>query len=169
MARLFAALWPTPEVVEQLKQLERPNIDGLRWTTEDQWHVTLQFLGEGDPHAMAAKLAGARWTTRPLDVRLGPESTLLGREIVCLPASAPGLEKIARQVSEVTGVKRTNRFKGHLTLARARNKVPKAMLEGLKGTQFEAAWTAESVALVRSSLNPGGARYETVGEFLIPA
>ena len=167
MARLFAALWPSSEVVEELKQLERPNIDGLRWTTEDQWHVTLQFLGEGDPNAMAAKLAGARWTTRPLDVRLGPEVTLLGKEIVCLPASAPGLEKLARQVSEVTGVRRTNRFKGHLTLARARNKVRKATLEGLKGTQFEASWTAEQVALVRSTLNPGGARYETIAEFAL--
>ena len=165
MARLFAALWPTAEVVEQLKGVERPNIEGLRWTTEDQWHVTLQFLGEGDPNAMAAKMAGARWTTRPLEVRLGPEVTLLGREIVCLPASAPGLEKLARQVSEVTGVRRTNRFKGHLTLARARNKVPKATLEGLKGTQFEAAWTAEQLALVRSTLNPGGARYETVASY----
>ena len=165
MARLFAALWPSPDVVGELKKLERPKIDGLRWTTEDQWHVTLQFLGEGDPNAMAAKLAGARWTTRPLDVRLGPEVTLLGREIVCLPASAPGLERLARQVSEVTGVKRTNRFKGHLTLARARNKVPKATLEALKGTEFEAGWTAEQLALVRSTLNPGGARYETVGEF----
>lgn len=165
MARLFAALWPTAEVVEQLREVERPNIDGLRWTTEDQWHVTLQFLGEGDPNAMAAKMAAARWATRPLDMRLGPEVTLLSREIVCLPASAPGLEKLARQVSEVTGVRRTNRFKGHLTLARARNKVPKATLEGLKGTGFEARWTAEKLALVRSTLTPGGARYETFAEF----
>ncbi|MBW3537288.1 MAG: RNA 2',3'-cyclic phosphodiesterase [Actinobacteria bacterium] len=165
MARLFAALWPKPEVVEQLKELDRPNIDGLRWTTENQWHVTLQFLGEGDPNAMAGKLADARWTTRPLEVRLGPEVTLLGREIVCLPASAPGLDKLARQVSEVTGVRRTNRFKGHLTLARARNKVPKATLESLKGTEFEAGWTAEELALVRSSLNPDGARYETVASY----
>ena len=164
MARLFVALWPSPEVIEQLRQLERPRIDGLRWTTEDQWHVTLQFLGEANQDAMADKLSDARWSTRPLDMRLGPEVTMLGKEIVCLPASAPGLEKLARQVSEVTGVRRTNRFKGHLTLARARNKVPKAELEKLKGSPFEAAWTAENVALVRSSLSPGGARYETVAE-----
>lgn len=164
MARLFVALWPSPEVIEQLRQLERPRIDGLRWTTEDQWHVTLQFLGEANQDAMADKLSDARWSTRPLDMRLGPEVTMLGKEIVCLPASAPGLEKLARQVSEVTGVRRTNRFKGHLTLARARNKVPKAELEKLKGAPFEAAWTAETVALVRSSLSPGGARYETVAE-----
>lgn len=144
--------------------MERPAIDGLRWTTEDQWHVTLQFLGEGNPDAMADKLTAARWTTRPLGMRLGPEVTMLGKEIVCLPAAAPGLEKLARQVSEVTGVRRTNRFKGHLTLARARNKAPKAALEALTGTSIEASWTAESVALVRSALTPGGARYETVAE-----
>ena len=164
MARLFVALWPDAEVIEQLRQLERPAVDGLRWTTEDQLHVTLQFLGEASQDAMADRLSSARWTTRPMDMRLGPEVTLLGKEIVCLPASAPGLEKLARQVAEVTGVRRTNKFKGHLTLARARNKVPKATLEGLKGTRFEAGWTAEKVALVRSSLTPGGARYETVAE-----
>lgn len=164
MARLFVALWPSPEVIEQLRQLDRPAIEGLRWTTEDQWHVTLQFLGEGNQDAMADKLAAARWSTRPLEMRLGPEVTMLGKEIVCLPAAAPGLEKLARQVSEITGVRRTNRFKGHLTLARARNKAPKDALEKLKGTPFEAGWTAESVALVRSALTPGGARYETVAE-----
>jgi len=164
MARLFVALWPTPEVIEQLRGVDRPDIVGLRWTTEDQWHVTLQFLGEGNEDAMADKLTSARWTTRPLDMRLGPEVTMLGREIVCLPAFAPGLDKLARQVSEITGLRRTNRFKGHLTLARARNKAPKAALEALKGTPFEAGWTADKVALVRSALSPGGARYETVVE-----
>lgn len=165
MARLFVAVWPTPEVMEQLRALDRPNIDGVRWTTEDQWHVTLQFLGEGDPAKFGAKLGAARWATRPMTVRLGPEVALMGKEIVCLPANAPGLEKLARQVSEVTGVRRTNRFVGHLTLARARNKAPKAALEALKGTPCEAMWTAESVSLVRSSLNPGGARYETVESY----
>ena len=164
MARLFVGLWPSAEVVEQLRQLERPRLDGLRWTTEDQWHVTLQFLGDANQDAMADRLGDARWSTRPLEMRLGPEVTMLGKEIVCVPASAPGLEKLARQVSEVTGVRRTNRFKGHLTLARARNKVPKSALEDLKGTPFEAGWTAEKVALIRSALSPGGARYETVAE-----
>lgn len=164
MARLFVALWPSPEVIEQLRQLERPTIEGLRWTTEDQWHVTLQFLGEANQDTMADKLTSTRWSTRPLEMRLGPEVTMLGKEIVCLPAAAPGLDKLARQVSEITGLRRTNRFKGHLTLARARNKAPKSALEKLTGTPFEAGWTAESVALVRSALTPGGARYETVAE-----
>ena len=167
MARLFVALWPSAEVVEQLRSLDRPSVDGLRWSAEDQWHVTLQFLGEGDSEAMRDRLAAVRWTTRPLDMKLGPEVTLLNREVVCLPAAAPGLDKLARQVGEVTGVRRTNRFKGHLTLARARNKVPKATLEALKGTPFEAAWTAENVALVRSAMTSGGSRYETVAEFAL--
>ena len=165
MARLFVALWPSVEVVEQLRSIDRPAVDGLQWTREDQWHVTLQFLGEGDPESIRDRLAAVRWTTRPLEMKLGPEITLLSREIVCLPASAAGLDKLARQVSEVTGVRRTNRFKGHLTLARARNKVPKATLEALKGRPFEAGWTAEAVALVRSAAAPGGSRYETVAEY----
>jgi 2'-5' RNA ligase len=33
-------------VVAQLAALDRPTRPGIRWTTEDQWHVTLRFLGE---------------------------------------------------------------------------------------------------------------------------
>ena len=164
MTRLFAALWPPPEVLQRLAQLDRPAIEGLRWTTEDQWHVTLQFLGETSESQMADAMRTARWG-RPLRMTLGPTVALLSSEIVCLPAAAPGLGSLARRVGEVTGILRTNRFNGHLTLARARNKVPRPVLEGLKGTDFQAAWTADTVALVRSRLEPGGARYETVEEF----
>lgn len=166
MSRLFAALWPPPEVLARLGEFERPNVDGLRWTTEDQWHVTLQFLGEAGERKVADAMRAARWG-RPLKMTLGPAVTLLRQEIVCLPAGAPGLDGLARRVSEVTGVVRSNRFTGHLTLARARNKVPRAVLEGLTGTPFEATWTAETIALVRSTLDPGGARYETVEEFAL--
>ena len=47
--RLFVAVWPTPAVVEELGALPRPAAPGLRWTTADQWHVTLRFLGDADP------------------------------------------------------------------------------------------------------------------------
>ncbi len=61
--RLFVAVWPPPEVVAVLASLDRPVVDGVRWTTQEQWHVTIRFLGsvESAEAAIAAlaTLAGA--------------------------------------------------------------------------------------------------------------
>ena len=45
MRRLFVAVWPPASLTDQLRGLARPQQTGLRWTTEDQWHVTLRFFG----------------------------------------------------------------------------------------------------------------------------
>ena len=44
-ARLFVAAVPPAAVLDQIAELTRPEIEGLRWTTRDQWHATLRFLG----------------------------------------------------------------------------------------------------------------------------
>ena len=48
MTRLFVALWPPDEVREELRQLHRKDQRGVRFVPEDNWHVTLRFLGEAD-------------------------------------------------------------------------------------------------------------------------
>src|SRR5213592_1828525 len=45
MARLFVAVWPTPEVVALLSALDRPALPGGRWSAPEQWLVTLRPLG----------------------------------------------------------------------------------------------------------------------------
>ena len=54
-------------------------------------------------------------------------------------------------------------FVGHLTVARARGQ--SGIPPTLAGMPVAAAWRADTVALVRSHLDPGGARYETVRLF----
>lgn len=47
--RLFVAIALAPEVITALEQLTRSlrsADDGLRWTSPETWHITLQFLGE---------------------------------------------------------------------------------------------------------------------------
>jgi 2'-5' RNA ligase len=44
--RLFVAVWPPNDVVDVLADLPRPDVAGVRWTTQGQWHVTLRFLGQ---------------------------------------------------------------------------------------------------------------------------
>ena len=63
--RLFVAVWPPPEVLDLVAEIDRPALAGVRWTTRDQWHVTLRFLGRMDGiEAAAARLAEAAAAVR---------------------------------------------------------------------------------------------------------
>jgi 2'-5' RNA ligase len=59
MARAFVAIVPPPDAltgVGTLSATSRERVDGGRWTTAEQWHLTLQFLGN---HADLDVCAGA--------------------------------------------------------------------------------------------------------------
>jgi 2'-5' RNA ligase len=159
--RLFVAVWPSPEVVEAVRAFPRPEVPGLRWTTEDQWHVTLRFLGD-----VAADLVDPLVAALPaggVDVVLGPATARLGRSILVAPVA--GLDDVAAAVLRATAplvpVVEDRPFRGHLTLARARRApVPRSLV----GLPLAGRWRAARVTLVRSTTAPSGARYEVVGE-----
>jgi 2'-5' RNA ligase len=172
--RLFVAVWPPPSLVTQLRQLDRPVRPGLRWTTEDQWHVTLRFLGRIDRdayrslHEVLARVAAA---CSPVEVRAGPAPRALGRGVWALPVA--GLEPVAERLNAATadlGQPLAERpFRGHITLARARRP---AALNGLRRQARSRAaaaagevadrWWVADLSLVRSDLRPEGARYEVL-------
>jgi 2'-5' RNA ligase len=52
VSRVFVAARLPASLISQVRALDRPARAGLRWTTEDQWHVTLCFLGEVE-HGMS--------------------------------------------------------------------------------------------------------------------
>jgi 2'-5' RNA ligase len=155
--RLFVAVWPPPEVVERLGELRRGERPGVRWTTADQWHVTLRFLGEVDDPAPVID-ALARAPLAPAEARLGPASKPLGRHAVAVPVA--GLDDLARGIVVATAAFGTpppdRDYHGHITLARLRHGNPRAVA----GEPIEARWAVEDVLLVRSRLHPDGARYE---------
>ena len=160
MARLFVAVWPPPEVVATLSGLDRPAIEGVRWTTPDQWHVTLRFLGSvesADPAIAAlATLEGAPGAVASIDGR----PIRLGREVLAL--SVEGLADLAALVGDAfAGIGRPPEhrpFRGHLTLARGRG--VRTLSTSLRFQR--ASFTVHAVSLVESHLGPAGARYESV-------
>ena len=164
--RLFVAIWPPAEVRDRLRALARPAVPGLRWTTPDQWHVTIAFLGEvpdGGQMAAAGALAGiARQLPDRPHAIMGPATAILGQGILCLPVV--GLDEVARVVraSPLGRYVRLEElpFNGHLTLARARRgrRVP----DDLCGVPVEARWPVDEICLVSSRLHAEGARYETL-------
>jgi 2'-5' RNA ligase len=152
---LFVALWPPPEVVDSLASLPRPEEPSVRWTTPDQWHVTLRFLGDDSPERVRALLAGVSHPA--VDVSVGPASASLGREILMVPVA--GADSLAAAMPLPTD----RPFTGHLTLARARRR--SAVPSSLLGMPFEASWRATSFSLVRSQTKPTGAVYADVATF----
>ncbi len=160
--RLFVAVWPPPEVVQELAALPRLDVPGLRWTPADHWHVTLRFLGSVEEQA--ARDAFGRIEAGAPEVRLGPETGRFGRRVLHVPVH--GLEGVAAAVGAATarlGQSGDERpFHGHLTLARARDRRG-VDLRPLAGVPVSGSWLVEEVFLVASHLGGGRpARYEVV-------
>jgi 2'-5' RNA ligase len=158
--RLFVAVWPPAEVVDALAALDRTAVEGVRWTTPDQWHVTLRFLGSvesAEPAVAAlAALAGAPGTVATIDGR----PVRLGREVLALQVE--GLSDLAALVGDAfAGIGRPPEhrpFRGHLTLARGR-----AVRTLSTSRRFQrVSFIVRALSLVESHLGQAGARYESV-------
>ena len=162
--RLFVAVWPPADVVRRLTELPRPDLEGVRWTTREQWHVTLRFLGAVPDVEEAAEVFRRIdvASAGPVSAEMGPETACLGRGILEVPVR--GLDELARATVEATaGVGQPpddRRFHGHLTLARARGR--RGDLRRLRGTPLAGRWEVAAVTLVASTPHRDGSRYEVV-------
>jgi 2'-5' RNA ligase len=160
--RLFVAVWPSPEVARRVASLARPDRPGVRWLPPDTWHVTLRFFGQAERDEAWEALAGARLPSIPPVAEMGPATTLIGANALCVPVA--GLEGLAEAVTAATAgvgmAPRSARFRGHLTLARGRDRKE---LRGLVGEPLAGSWPVEEVTLVSSLTRPEGARYTVEG------
>ena len=159
--RLFVAVWPPAEVVDGLGRLSRPDRSDVRWTTPDQWHVTLRFFGSvDDPDGGKGALSQLGFP-EPVVAQAGPAVSRLGPSILCLPVA--GLESLAAAVVAATadiGEPPEDRaFRGHITLARGKRGVN---LKPLAGEPFEATWSVDAVTLVASDTRPDRAHYSVL-------
>jgi RNA 2',3'-cyclic 3'-phosphodiesterase len=168
--RLFVAVWPDDATLDQLAALERPAIDGVRWTSPDQWHITLRFFGDvEDPSvievALQAAAAGFGSARGPGVVRaeVGPAVQRVGN---MLWAPVSGLDDLAGYVVSATaalGAPPEDRpFRGHITLARHRSRRKSSVLRAAQGQPLVGSWNVNEVELVQSHLGPEGSRYEAI-------
>ena len=165
--RLFVAVWPPSDVLDALEALDRPAAAGVRWTTRDQWHVTLRFLGRMDDADMVAAGLGRLGAGERPTALAGPLTTRLGRALVVLPVG--GLDRLAAAVVDLTasmGEPPDPRpFAGHVTLGRAKRGASSGSLGPLVGAPLSASWPVAEVSLVASDLHPAGAKYSVLARF----
>jgi 2'-5' RNA ligase len=170
--RLFIAVWPPPDVVTQIEALPRPDLRGLRWTTPDQWHITLRFLGSVPAlEPVVDALAGAALPAGVMAVA-GPGLGRFGGRVLHIPVD--GLSQLAAAVVGATaGIGEPpdpRPFHGHLTLARSQGREKPAVdLAPLARVPFSASWPVNEITVVESVMGRGGARYAVVAGQSLPA
>lgn len=172
--RCFVAVWPSPEVVSALGALPRPTVEGARWTTQDQWHVTLRFFGDLGPEevstATAALASVAASFPEAPTAEGGPRARFLGPGLVVWPVE--GLQAMAKAVGRGTSTigqpVPDRRFFGHVTIARGRRGVDLRAAHHLL-SPLSMSWPVTSLSLVQSELHPDGARYRDIERFSLTA
>ena len=145
------------------------DLDGLRWTDSDGWHVTLAFLGPvepdsvpgltecltsvGDQSGMSVRTGGLGAFPTPARARVawyGVED-VDGR-----------LAELASDVARALSLRVTQPFRAHVTLARARRRAVDLRPWLASASAPEGVLEVDRIALMRSHIDGGPARYETL-------
>lgn len=137
--RLFVGIPLAAEVVEELSAVSmrlHSSADGLRWSAQESWHITLQFLGNTPEYeCIVARLKELRSPSVPVKLEgLG----FFERAGVFFAGVnlTPELEALQQLVTAATGlcgfVPETRPYHPHITLARSKSKAVNALRE-LKG------------------------------------
>lgn len=150
-----------------------PELDAAwRWTDAAGWHLTLAFLGPTDPARvprLAEALAGAVDGLDPFSLRTGGLGVFPSRRAARVlwygvDDDAGRLRVAARVVRTALGLDGADRFRPHLTLARAREArgADAAAVAALESPSGEIE--VNRAVLYRSHLGHGPARYEALAE-----
>lgn len=181
--RTFVGVFPPESVVERVAQaidaMRRPS-DGVGWVKAANLHYTLRFLGDLDADGIAAaRRAGALVAQgiAPFRVVLGGPGMFPNDRrprVLWLGASAGGtaLSALAFALESMladSGLGRADKpFAPHLTLGRVRDAANPDIGPRFAAGEFPAAaFEVREVVLVKSTLDPGGARYEPLTRFAL--
>lgn len=180
--RLFVGLAVSDVVKEALERLTlrlRAKDDGLRWSTPDQWHVTLAFLGEVNEEAHAELVRELREVRQPaLALRIDGLGVFERAGILHAKVDVtPDLLRLHQAV--VAAVKRVGLevedrpYRAHITLARNRNRDGRRTIGRLRSLaeqqRLREHWDAYEFLLYESQLSPGGSRYLVQEQFPLTA
>ena len=185
--RVFVALdlpVPAKEVLRQaVADLQSELPQGIRWVRPEGVHLTLKFLGD----VASARVTDIQQAMERASREFGPATFRLAlsglgvfpnpREPRVLWAGVTGdmdalghFQILVDESLEAVGFERERRrFRPHLTLGRVRDQVSPAERRRVGQVMQQAAlprkvaWQVGEVHLIRSTLTPGGAIYDSIG------
>ena len=155
----------------------RVHYHDVRWTRPESWHLTLLFLGAADParvpelETLIVDVARAHAPYRAR-VDLGGGRVRRGEGVAWLAlsegagalidAATDVALRVPPDITEGPPPKRTP--SAHLTLARQASELAIDALSEQRHGPLSDEWIVGRIQLVRSHLEPDGARYQTLHE-----
>lgn len=176
--RLFIGIPLSPTVVRELAALVgglKSASDGLRWSAEAGWHITLQFLGQTTPAQYDCVTAALRGIgSHPFEVQLQPPG-FFDRSGVFFAGVRLSPELISLQAQVVAAttpcgfVPEDRPYHPHITLARekAGHRAMRRLKSRVPSAVSFSSFRAEEFLLYQSFPGPGGSRYEVRERFAL--
>jgi len=181
--RLFIGIPLSAKVVDELSaicQRLRSERDGLRWSSPDSWHITLQFLGETSQEkygCLVPRLRELRSTGPPVQIEGLDCFDRVGVFFAGVTVS-PELANLQRLVTAATArcgfAPETRPYHPHVTLARVKGGDRRS--EGLRALKNKTdraprftSFVAQEFILYEAFLSPSGSRYEVRERFGLAA
>jgi 2'-5' RNA ligase len=175
--RLFVAVVPPAPVRDAWDAFLEPRRDAgteLRWVLPESWHVTCAFMGRvADTDDLDEALAAVAARTVPFTVTVEGGGAFPNPDVakvlwLRVTAGAQELGDLAlrcRNAATGCGIAVDGgRFRPHVTIARANGQRVLRWVRVLDAIGPQ-TWPVTGFRLVRSQQLPGGAGYQTVGEY----
>jgi 2'-5' RNA ligase len=176
--RLFIGIPLSREIVEGLAaishRLRRPG-DGLRWSSPESWHITLQFLGATTPAQFDCVVSHLRQlNSPPVPVQLegGDCFDRVGVFFAGVHVT-PGLLRLQQDVTALTApcgfVAEPRPYHPHITLARGKDggRAIRDLKKRVGVAPVFPEFVAREFLLYESHLGPDGSRYEVRARFAL--
>ncbi|MHB1795134.1 MAG: RNA 2',3'-cyclic phosphodiesterase [Acidobacteriaceae bacterium] len=171
--RLFIGIPLAIPVIDELSAISlrhRAEGDGLRWSTPESWHITLQFLGntsETQYECVVARLRELHVVPIPIEM---DDLGFFDRAGIFFAGVAltPELLALQLRVTKITipcGFTQEDRpYRPHITLARTKGRKNAIGLETLKAKIRQqpkfSRFVAEEFLLYESFTRPNGSQYD---------
>lgn len=180
--RLFVGIPLAAVVIEELAAISvrhRAANDGLRWSTPESWHITLQFLGNADQsqyECIVARLREVRSGPVPIEldgVGFFDRAGILFVGVALTPELVALQQTVIAATSACGFAPEEREYRPHITLARAKGRRKAPRLEALKDRFLRqprfARFVAEEFFLYESFTRPTGSVYEVRERFRLVA
>jgi 2'-5' RNA ligase len=168
LPRLFTGLEIPPGLAQDLALL-RGGLGGARWIDQDNYHITLRFIGDIDDrlaHDVAEALDSVR--RPPLDITVTGLDAFGGarpRALIARVAPSPELVELQaeheRLIRRAGAAPETRKFSPHVTLARLRDTSARAVADwlALRGGGLHGRFAAPRFVLFSARASTGGGPY----------